>query len=203
MSDFLTDEEKAEQIKAWLKENGMSVFVGIAIAVGGLFGYRYWQDYKLQTAEEASAIYSQVQQSHDDTIYSKVAQLKTDYASTPYAALASMIVAKKYTEKGDNASAIVELQWVVEHTSEKVTLDLAKTRLARLYIAQKQFDKASSILNETFPRSYLSIIEELKGDIYFAKGEQDKAKEAYDKALSSSQGTIISFLQMKRDDLGT
>ena len=203
MSDFLTDEEKAEQIKAWLKENGMSVFVGIAIAVGGLFGYRYWQDYKLQTAEEASAIYSQVQQSHDDTIYSKVAQLKTDYASTPYAALASMIAAKNYAEKGDNDKATTELQWVVENASEEVTLDLAKIRLARLYIAQKQFDKASSILNETFPKSYLSIIEELKGDIHLAKNEKDKAKEAYDKALLSSQGAPSSFLQMKRDDLGT
>ncbi len=205
MSDFLTDEEKAEQIKTWIKENGMSVFVGVAIAVSGLFGYRYWQDREKTLSEEASALYSEIQQAsttNSDTIYSKVAQLKSNYSSTPYAALAAMIAAKQHAIKGDNEKAATELKWVVDNASEKVSSDLAKLRLARVYIAEKQMDKASSILSGSFPTSYLSIIEELKGDIYLANNEVQKAKESYDKAILSSQGAPTSFLKMKRDNLG-
>lgn len=204
MTDFLTDEEKAEQIKTWIKENGMSVAVGIAIAVSGLFGYRYWQDYQKTQAEAASTIYTEIQQGsiNDDQIYSKAAQLKSDYASTPYASLASMIIAKQYALKGDNAKAIIELQWSADHATEKVNKDLAELRLARVLIADKQLDKASAILAKEFPSAYRSIIEELKGDIHLANGEIDKAKSSYDTALLSSQGAATDYLKMKRDDLG-
>ena len=205
MTDFLTDEEKAEQIKAWLKENGMSVAVGVTLAVGGLFGFKYWQEYQKTQSEEASAIYSEIQQdstTNSDTIYTKVSQLKSDYSSTPYASLGAMIAAKQHAMHGDNEKAIAELQWTIDTASEKVTKDLAKLRLARLYIATKQFDKASTILAEKLPAAYLSLIEELKGDIHLANNEIKKARESYDKALLSSQGTATEYLKMKRDDLG-
>jgi len=205
MTDFLTDEEKAEQIKSWFKENGMSVVVGVSLAISVLFGFRYWQDYKTTQSEEASTIYTEIQQAgtaNDEQLYSKVAQLKSDYASTPYAPLAAMVAAKQHASHGDNEKAIIELQWAVDNSSEKVSKDLAKLRLARVLIANKQFDKATKILTEEFPAAYLSIVEELKGDIYLANKEIDKAKSSYDKALLSSQGAATDYLKMKRDDLG-
>ena len=205
MTDFLTDEEKAEQIKGWIKENGMSVAVGVALAVSGLFGFRYWQEYQKTQAEEASALYSEIQQpsAKDEQIYSKAAKLKSDYSSTPYAPLAAMITAKQYALQGDNAKAISELQWAVDNASEKVSKDLAKLRLARVLIADKKLDEASAILTEKFPSAYLSLIEELKGDIHLANSEIDKAKASYDKALLSSQGAATDYLKMKRDNLGS
>ena len=44
MTDFKTDEEKAEELKAWWKENGTSVMAGIALAVAALFGWEYWKN---------------------------------------------------------------------------------------------------------------------------------------------------------------
>ena len=207
MTDFLTDEEKAEQIKAWFKENGMSVAVGITLAVGGLFGFKYWQEYQKTQSEEASALYSEIQQDsaeskNNDSVYSKIHQLKSDYSSTPYAPLGAMIAAKQYATQGDNKKAITELQWAVENSSEKASKDLAKLRLARAYVATKQFDKSLSILTEELPSAYTSLIEELKGDIHLGKNEINQARESYDKALLSSKGAATEFLKMKRDDLG-
>lgn len=208
MTDFLTDEEKAEQIKAWFKENGMSVAVGVTLAVGGLFGFKYWQEHQKTQSEEASALYSEIQQDsatnneNNDAIHSKISQLKSDYSSTPYAPLGAMIAAKQHATQGNNKKAITELQWAVENSSEKVSKDLAKLRLARAYVATKQFDKSSAILTGELPSAYSSLIEELKGDIHLGKNEIDKARESYDKALLSSKGAATEFLKMKRDDLG-
>lgn len=205
MSDFLTDEEKAEKIKEWFKENGIALVLGITLAFGGIFGMRYWQDHQRVQSEEGSALYSQVQQesiSKADTLYSKVAQLKSDYTSTPYAALGALLAAKQHAANGDNAKAITELKWVVDNAEQKVTQDLAKIRLARVYVANKQYDEASTILNGELPEAYASLVEELKGDIHLAKNEIEKAREAYDKALLSAKGASTEYLKMKRDDLG-
>jgi len=53
---------------------------------------------------------------------------------------------------------------------------------------------------EAFSASY----EELKGDIYTRQGDIDKAKIAYQQALSGMQDELKdnSFLQMKIDDIG-
>ena len=45
--DLKTDDEKAEELKAWWKENGTSVIAGVALTIGGMFGYQQWQQYKL------------------------------------------------------------------------------------------------------------------------------------------------------------
>ena len=37
-----TEEEQVERLKAWLKENGLSIVFGIVIGVGGIGGYNYW-----------------------------------------------------------------------------------------------------------------------------------------------------------------
>mgnify|MGYP000314297604 FL=1 len=52
MNDHLTDEEQVEKVKAWLKENGMSIVAGVVIALGGIFGLQYWKSY--QAAQSAA-----------------------------------------------------------------------------------------------------------------------------------------------------
>ena len=63
-----TDDEQAEDIKKWWKENGLSVAAGIALAVAALFGWEYWQKYQITQAESASTLYSEAQTATDDTI---------------------------------------------------------------------------------------------------------------------------------------
>ena len=209
MTDLLTDAEKADAIKNWLKVNGPSIIIGVSLAVTGLIAYRYWQDHSLNQAQAASSIYANIQQKSlksetqlVDTA-GNIQQLKTDYADTPYASLAALLAAKRYALKGDNPAAIKELQWVNEHSAEKLIQDLAKLRLARVYIASKQLDKATSLLDTNFPSAYASLLSELKGDLYLAQKQPQKAREAYDKALLSAQGIATDYLKMKRDDLGS
>ena len=56
MSDYQTDDEKVEELKAWWKENGVSVMVGIGLAVVALFGWEYWKKAQIENAVQASAL---------------------------------------------------------------------------------------------------------------------------------------------------
>jgi len=213
MTDFLTDDEKADAIKNWLKVNGMSIIVSVSLTVTGILAYRYWQDHTLNQAQIASSIYTSIQQealqSNDKTAAKtidntpNIQQLKSNYADTPYASMAALLAAKHSALKGDNSAAIKELQWVNNNASEKLIQDLAKLRLARVYIASKQLDKAKPLLEGNFPSAYASLLSELKGDMHLAKEQPQKARVAYDKALLSSQGIATDYLKMKRDDLGS
>jgi len=199
MTDLKTDEEKAEEIKQWWRENGTSVIVGVVLAIAGVFGWQQWKQHKLTTAEEASALYAEEKAGMDDLA---LASLKGDYGSTPYAALAALTAARQAVEKKDEAKAIQELQWVVDNASETTIQEIAKIRLARLYIATNNLDGAQTILQQKFATAYTSLIEELKGDLYVAQKNFKQAAQAYDRAILATGGRAPQYLQMKRDNLG-
>ncbi len=120
MDELKTDEEKAEEIKAWWRENGLSVVIGVGLALVGVFGWQQWQSHQLQKSEEASALFLQIE--NTPTVVEK---LQSDYASTPYASLAMLAKAKQSVEKGEDTVAIEALQWAIDNTSDTEVKDVA------------------------------------------------------------------------------
>lgn len=198
--DLKTDEEKAEELKQWWKENGASVFVGIALAIGGMFGWQQWQEYQKVQAEGASRLYAQLDDESKDS-HKILEKLGKDYSGTPYNDLAALKVAKKECVSGKPEVCISLLRQASTSSQEDIAI-IAKLRLARALISSGKADEAKSIIEQPFPAAYTSLIDEIKGDIYFSKNEYDKAREAYDRAILSSAGENVEFLKMKRDDLG-
>lgn len=205
MTDYKTDDEKVEELKAWWKENGTSIIAGITLAIVGLFGWQYWKDYKATTAAEASALYAKVDKTSATSLEQAqpdIQSLQNDYASTPYAAIASMKAAQQYAEKGEYEPAKTALQWVIDNSKEEDFKNLAKVRLARVLLSMKKVDDALALANQTYPAAYLSLIEELKGDIYVAQNKPTEARAAYDKAMLGGNGSSTEFIKLKRDNLG-
>ncbi|MCK5810564.1 MAG: tetratricopeptide repeat protein [Cocleimonas sp.] len=198
MTGLKTDEEKAEEIKRWWKENGTSVLAGVALAVAGVFGWQQWQSHKVTQSEEASGLFSQITNGTTIDRAGTIKKLESDYSATPYAAFASMEKAK--AEK-NNKIAIEALRAAAE--SEQVNVSrIAKLRLSRALIADGQLDKAASLLKEKLPSAYTSLLEELKGDLHLAKKEIDQARQSYDRAILSAGRDSVEFLKMKRNNLG-
>jgi predicted negative regulator of RcsB-dependent stress response len=205
MTDYKTDDEKVEELKAWWKENGTSVIAGIALAVAGLFGWEYWKDWKENTANAASALYSQAAKATEaglDKALPDIQKLQADYASTPYAATASLKAAQQYAEKGEYEQAATALHWVIDNSKEENFKYLANIRLARVLIAMKKPDEALKLLDQAYPAAYQSLLEEVKGDIYTAQNKLTEARAAYDKAILSNTGGSVDLIKMKRDNLG-
>ena len=206
MSDYKTDDEKVEDLKNWWKENGTSVMAGIALAIGGLFGWQYWQDYQANTATEASALYAKVDKASAtsmDQAKINIQTLQNDYASTPYAAIASLKAAQQYAEKGEYEPAATALRWIIDNSKEDDYKHLASIRLARVLLAMKKVDEALTLTKQTYPAAYQALLDELQGDIYVAQNKPTEARAAYDKAMVGAAGNASEVIKLKRDNLGT
>lgn len=60
MELYDSEEQQVEAIKDWWKENGKAVIFGAVIGLGGLFGWRYYQDSVVEAREAASESYTSV-----------------------------------------------------------------------------------------------------------------------------------------------
>ena len=200
MTDLKTDQEKAEEIKLWWKENGTSVIAGVAIAIAAVFGWQQWQKSQNSKIEQASSLFSQTQKNNDEKA---LITMKNEYGSTPYASLASLAAAKHAAEQGNNDLAISELSWVIDNTSDNNIKEVATIRLIRVQISAKQYDKAEQQLKQAYSTAYTSLIDELKGDLYNAQNKTKEATEAYQRALLNSDRNPPRYLQMKLDHLST
>jgi predicted negative regulator of RcsB-dependent stress response len=202
---YETDEEQLEAIKKWWKENGRSIIAGVVIGLGGLLGWRGWVSYHENQAKAASehfnALYTAAERNDTKVVFQNSKVLKTSYSSTPYAALAALETAKLKAQEGDLDTAKVELQWAIDHSPQETVRNVATIRLARVLIDQQKYDMALDVLSNQLPSGYTALVEEVRGDAWVGKGETDKARAAYDRAIVSSGGNI-EYLRMKRDDLG-
>lgn len=203
---YETEEQRIEAIRKWWSENGASIIAGLVLGLALLFGWRYWVDHREGQREEASALFTQLQQAASSGNAGRVDEVTTtlqeDYAATPYSGQASLLNAQLLAKSGKLDRAEEVLSWASLNANEQVIKDLAHLNLARLYVAQGKIDQALSELPQVEASAYLSQVEEIRGDALRASGDIEAAREAYDRAILTSGGSVPAYLQMKRDDLG-
>lgn len=207
MNEYETEEQQVEALKKWWKDNGTSLLVGLLVGVSGLFGWRYYVDQAHYHAVQASDLYMQVMQSAtlnmvDDKTIDLNNTLINEFSDTPYAALSSLALAKSEYEKGNVDTAVAQLELAVKHASDDVIKQIANLRLAKVYIEQAKYDQALTLLSMSHAAAYEAQYEELKGDLYMAKGELVLARTAYDKAIDLSGAAASKWLKLKRQNLG-
>lgn len=203
-----TDEEQVEKLKAWFKENGMSIVFGIIIGVGGLSGYRYWIHVQETTAEQASSHYSQMIEALDagdgESLQSHAETLISEYDATEYALLARLALAKHHVGRGEFDLAEQLLQQIVGVAAQEPLAYLARARLAAVQLQTDKLEQALATLTVEFPAEFAAQVDELRGDIYSRQGKVNNAIEAYRKAQSASPGPAnADFLLQKLNDLGS
>jgi predicted negative regulator of RcsB-dependent stress response len=202
-----TEEEQVEQLKAWLKENGLSIALGIIIGVGGIGGYNYWNHVQETTAAEASNHFTKMIEALDagdhESVQTRADTLVNEYAATDYAMMAQLALAKSHVVKGEFEQAEQALQQVVGSGGQEPLAYVARTRLAALQIQNGNVEQALGTLNAEFPDEFSARVEELRGDAYASQGEVKQALAAYRNAQAARIGAADpAFLTQKIDDLG-
>ena len=202
MDVYKTEEEQVEAIKQWWKDNAVSLIAGIVIGVVVLAGYRFWTDNKQNNAQQASVIYSQILSSDNDKA-DKTAILQADFSDTPYAALASLLLAKDSVNANELDKAVTQLKWVIDNNHDDGIQHIAQQRLARLYLTQGKVDAAEALIKGIKADGFSATYNEIRGDINLAKKLPAQAKELYRLALSAlTQGDQrYAIIKMKLDDL--
>lgn len=207
MTNYETEDQQLEAVKQWWRDNGKAVIVGAVLGFGAIIGGRMWFNYADNQRIAASAEYSQLQTDmnaeQQDAVVTRGEFIMKNFSSTPYAAMAAMMVAKVKVDAGELAAASSKLQWVIDHADQPDLLHAARLRLARVLAADGQAQQALTLLDNISMESYSAAYHEVRGDIYVLLNRPEEARTAYHSALDAMAGSDDSrLLQMKLDDLG-
>lgn len=208
MDIYASDEEKAEAIKQWWRENGISVVTGIVLGIAVIIGGRYWFSHQDAQSAEAAAVYfnaSQASQNDEKSLTAATDKLMQQYPSSVYSVFGALQSAEITAKAGEFEKAGSYLEWVMDNAKLSAHEDLARYRLAVLTFEQGNAESALQLLAQSKSTAFASLIAELEGDIQLAQGNAELAGKAYEKAMASAEPNDPrqGLLQIKLDDVAT
>lgn len=182
----LEEQEQLDELKHFWKQYGDLITWGL-IAVFGAFaawnGYNYWQR---DQAAKAAVMYDEVERAAQSGDASRLdralADMKERFAGTAFAQQAGLLAAKTYYDKGNIDAAKTSLSWVAGKSADEGYQAIAKLRLAGLLLEAKAYDEALQLLSGTFPKDFVALAADRRGDILAAQGKKAEARTEYEKA---------------------
>lgn len=206
MEDYLTEEERLEALKRWIKENGRSVFLGVGFGAAIVLGWNFWQTRQWQAAEQAGTTFQQMltaqQNKQADAALKLSERLIEQYGSTAYGSYARLFAARYRAEKGELDAAKQLLKDLMAKADDDNLRLLARLRLAQVMLSLKEDEEALKLIESAetgLVAPYQALYAELKGDVLLALGRQDQAREAYQRARALSEKNPL--LDLKIQDL--
>jgi predicted negative regulator of RcsB-dependent stress response len=205
VTEYLSDKEQWEQIRTWVRENGLWIVAGVGLAAAGLQGWRWWQGHLDQRGVKASAAYTRMIEAMEkgdrSQAFVRLGELERDYPSSPYADQAKLLAARVYVEGNELDKAAQELATVMNHSRDHELALVARMRLARIEIAQGKPDAALATLNAVEPGAFAARYHEVRGDAWYAKGDRPAALKEYRSAAGSPDLGDAALLDLKIADL--
>lgn len=198
--------EEVERLQAWWKAYGGAVIMGVVLGGLLLVGITYWRNHKQDQAQAASAIYTRIEAAatakNPAAIDADANRLIKEFAGTPYAGKAALLLAKQKHDANDIAGARQQLQWAMENAKEPALRHVARLRLARVMLSHNEVDGAARLLEIKDRDGFVADYEELKGDVLHKQAKGAEARAAYEAARAAlpANSAYARVLEMKRDD---
>lgn len=202
------EQETLEKLKHfWSDWNKyiVGVVAGVAVLYAGNSVYHLNTESKAKQAASLYAEFNSALTMQDLTkANAEAVAMQNKISGNDYTAMASLDLAKAYFDAKKFPEALKLLLWVKDNASTDVYKNMALLRLASVYEEQGDFDKAREVLLTKHNSIYDPIFYDARGDMYLAKGDIDKAKDAYKQALKQSQGDqgFQQTVQMKLNVIG-
>lgn len=206
----LSDNEREEQLRRWWSENWLWIVGGIALGLGALAGWQYWQKSRQQAAEHDESAYLAVLDAlgkADGAAAAKKADdLRLLHPKSPYADQSDLALARLLVDQRKYDEAVKRLHNVVDGSRDPQLRQVAQGRLARVLAEQGKLDEALKRLDPQQAGAFAPVYQEIRGDILAAKGDAAGAGAAYDAALAADntgQGPALDtrYVELKRDAL--
>ncbi len=208
MAYDLQEQEQLDELKAWWKDYGRLVLLGVALGAVAVAGFQGWRYYRHTQSLAAAALYEQLEQAERAGDRKKVRDIAggvvANYASTPYASFAALSAARASFDEGDLTEAKARLTWVVENARREELRDVARLRLAGVLLDEKGYEEALKVLETKPADSMNALYADLRGDILLAQGKHAEARNAYQLALDRTEAgsAYRATVQLKLDSLG-
>lgn len=202
MELYDSEEQQVEAIKDWWKENGKAVILGAVIGLGGLFGWRYYQDSVVEGQEAASVAYNSAIQSLQTQGVAAADQVQgfiDSNSDREYAVLAAMQLAQAQVAEANYAEALKQLEWAKANTKDTAIAPVLAIRAVRVKAEMGDIDGALADLEAAKAEGWEGRMAELKGDLLLRNGNNEGAYTAYTEAQQAVDAS--QTLQLKLDDL--
>ena len=212
VDEYLSEREQADQLRRWLRENWIWLVAGVVLTLAAYYGYRWWDAREAARSaaagERFSAMLEAIAAGRRDEGLEIAGEVTGEYADTPYADQATLVLVRLDVEAGDLAAAENKLARVADGSKDPDLRTVARLRLARVQLAQGRYDAALASLDAAATPAIDARVLELKGDVLMAKGEPAGALEHWRKAeaaVASEPGAAAlvdaELLQLKIDEL--
>ena len=201
MEQYETEEQQVEAIKRFWKENGVALVIGAVLGLGGLLGWRYYNDSQIVAKEQASFAYEKASEEllKGEAGFGQAKTFVDNHSGTGYAMLMSLEMAQQAIERKDLTEAAKQLEFVANNAKLSAVQAVAQLRLARIQIEQGELDLALASAQKVSDEAFKAQSQEVKGDVYQAQQLFDKARAAYSTALETNARDQV--LKMKLDNL--
>jgi predicted negative regulator of RcsB-dependent stress response len=209
VDENLTDEQQAELVKNWWRENGLFLIGGLVIGICGLFGWQAWQSNQVEISQEASNAFQELREASEQQRFNKASELHElimkDYSGTPYADSAELTLAASYMKQANADKAADVLQRLADQTSNDDIRNIAKLRLGRVLLQLEDYSRAEQVAIYAKDDAYTSVFADLRGDLAYAQGNIEAARTAYTQALDSGGQSFsqAGYVRVKLNDLET
>jgi predicted negative regulator of RcsB-dependent stress response len=209
MVEIYDAHEQGEVVKKWLQENGSAIVMGLVIAFGGLFGFKWWQNWQETNRQAASTEYEVMGQllasEQLDAAMANFQSLQDDHGKSPYASMAALQMARARMDVNQPDLAISLLEYVVGNGYPQAMRVVARERLARVLLDQGRAEEALVTLDgATDITGFEARYAEVRGDILFDLGRTDEAVAAYQESLEALEEGVgdRNKLVMKLESMG-
>ncbi|MDQ2994038.1 MAG: tetratricopeptide repeat protein [Pseudomonadota bacterium] len=207
MAVLENEQHQLEAIKEWWKEYGKITLFIFLLTLAASFGWRYWQQRQVIVTEHASLIYDQMTTSfanqNHDAFVAQANKLVSEFDKTPYANMAQFAIAHQAVKDGKFDKALTELQLIMGQSIDPQVRQIARVRAARVLLAQNKLNDALKTLETVDSEAFKPAVHEVRGDVYLAQGEAQKARESYKAAIAATppDETNRPLLEMKFEQL--
>lgn len=203
MEQYETEEQQVEAIKRFWKENGVALIIGAFLGLGGLLGWRYYNDSQIAAKEQASFAYEIASEEllKGEAGFSQAKSFIDTHSDTGYAMLMALEMAQQAIERKDLTEAAKLLELVASNAKLSAVTSVAQLRLARVQTDQGEFELALASADKVTDQAFKGQSQEIKGDVYLAQQLFDKARAAYSAALETNERDQV--LKMKLDNLAS
>lgn len=177
LDDVLDEHEQSERVLAWLRRNAAALIGGIALGLGAIFAWNWWEARQQSEHAQAATRYQQAVDAFEAGNLTEQAAVKT-FDQPLYRTLASLALAKAQLAQNQRDAAIATLRGI--DAKDPALAAIVDERLARLLIDANQADAALKLLASAQTAGSL----EARGDAQLALGQPAQARESYTRALT-------------------
>ncbi|MGL9734328.1 MAG: YfgM family protein [Symbiopectobacterium sp.] len=207
MEAYITENEQVDSLRRFFIENGKALIIGIALGIGALLGWSYWQNHQSEEAISSSSSSLAYQQASEalakgDAAGVSAAEKISAENKSSYGVLSSLQLARYHADKGEFVQAETQLCTALTQTKDVDLQALTALRLARVQVQQGKADDALKTLDTITQAGWAAMVEDVRGDALVSKGDNATARAAYNKGVVANPSQALqALLRMKLNNL--